>query len=126
MTRGLADKRVLIVEDEYIVALNIATEVAARGAVIVGPVGTVDGALEALKSTHVDGAILDINLRGRKSFPIAEALADRHIPFVFATGYQISHDIPARYANAARFEKPTPPGVICCALEAAMSTTREE
>jgi CheY-like chemotaxis protein len=126
MTRGLVDKRILIAEDEYIVALNIANEVTARGAVVIGPVGTVDGALEAIKNADVDGAILDINLRGRESFPVADALADRHVPFVFATGYEIARDIPARHANAARLEKPTPPGGICCALEAAMSAARED
>jgi DNA-binding LytR/AlgR family response regulator len=125
MKRGLAGKRVLIVEDEYIVALNIATEATARGAVVIGPVGTVDDALEAIKNTDVDGAILDINLRRRESFPVADALADRRVPFVFATGYDIAHPIPARHANAARLEKPPPPGVLCCALERAMSATRE-
>jgi CheY-like chemotaxis protein len=125
MNRGLAGKRVLIVEDEYIVALNIATEATARGAVVVGPVGTVDDALEAIKNADVDGAILDINLRRRESFPVADALADRHVPFVFATGYAIAHDIPARHANAVVLEKPTPPGVLCCALERAMSATPE-
>jgi ActR/RegA family two-component response regulator len=126
MTRGLADKHILIVEDEYIIALDIATEVAARGAVVIGPVGTVDAAVEAIKNTGVDSAILDLNLRGREAFPVADALADRHIPFVFATGYTIADALPARHANVRRLEKPTPPSDICCALEAAMSATREE
>jgi hypothetical protein len=86
MTRGLADKRVLIVEDEYVVALNVATEVAARGGVVIGPVATVDDSREAITNTHVDGAILNLNLRGRVSFPVADVLADRRVPFVFATG----------------------------------------
>lgn len=126
MTRGLADKRVLIVEDEFVVALNVATEVAARGGVVIGPVATVEGALEAIKNTDVDGAILNFNLRGRVSFPVADALADRHVPFVFATGYEIPHDVPARHMRAAQFEKPTAPGVICCAIEAAMSARGKE
>jgi CheY-like chemotaxis protein len=126
MTAGLVDKRVLIVEDEYIVALSIASEVADRGGVVIGPIGTVDGALEAIKNMDVDGAILDINLRGRPVFPIADALADRHVPFIFATGYEIDDGLPARHANVRCFEKPTPPAVICCALEAALSATCEE
>jgi CheY-like chemotaxis protein len=92
--------------------------------VVIGPVGTVDGALKAIKNADVDGAILDINLRGKLGFPVADALADRHIPFVFATGYMIADDLPARHANVRRFEKPAAPGDICCALEAAMSATR--
>lgn len=124
MAHRLARKRILIVEDEYIVALNIANEVAALGAVVIGPVGTVDGALKAIKNADVDGAILDINLRGTAAFPVADALANRHIPFVFATG--CTCDVPARHANVSRLEKPTNPSVICSALEAAMSPALRE
>jgi DNA-binding response OmpR family regulator len=121
MTRGLADKRVLVVEDEYIIALNLAGELADRGAVVIGPVGIVESALDAIKNTDLDGTILDINLRGKEAFSVADALADRHVPFVFATGREISDGIPARHVNVRRFEKPTPPGVICDALEAAIA-----
>jgi DNA-binding response OmpR family regulator len=124
MTDRLAGKRVLIVEDERIIALNLATEVASRGAKAIWPAG-VDAALNAAKSTGLDGAIIDVNLRDRAAFPIADALADRHIPFVFTTAYENEEGIPARHANARRFEKPTAPGVICCALEGAMPATRE-
>jgi DNA-binding LytR/AlgR family response regulator len=121
MTHPLARKRVLIVEDEYFVAMNIAGEIAARGAVAVGPAATVDGALKAIKNADVDGAILDINLRGKSCFPVADALADRHIPFVFATGYSTAQ-VPGRHVNVPRFEKPTAPSVICAALEEAMES----
>jgi CheY-like chemotaxis protein len=112
MTDGLTRKRILIAEDERIVALDIASEVATRGAVVIGPVGTVDGALKAIKNADVDGVILDINLRGRTAFEVADALVNRHIPFVFATGYR-AVDVPARHSDVPRFEKPTPPRVIC-------------
>jgi CheY-like chemotaxis protein len=121
MAHWLARKRVLIIEDENIVALNIASEVTSRGAVVIG---TVDGALKAIKNADVDGAIVDINLRGTPAFAVADALANRQIPFVFATGYAC--DVPARHANVQRFEKPTKPSVICSALEAAMSTNGED
>jgi CheY-like chemotaxis protein len=124
MAHWLARKRVLIIEDENIVALNIASEVTSRGAVVIGPVGTVDGALKAIKNADVDGAIVDINLRGTPAFAVADALTNRQIPFVFATGY--AFDVPARHANVQRFEKPTKPSVICSALEAAMSTNGED
>jgi DNA-binding response OmpR family regulator len=121
MTRGLADKRVLVIADEYIIALNLASELADRGTLVIGPVGIVESALDAIKNTDLDGAILNINLRGREAFSVADTLADRHLAFVFATGREISDGIPARHANVRRFEKPTPPGVICGALEAAIA-----
>jgi CheY-like chemotaxis protein len=115
MTRLLAGKRVLVVEDHIIIAMDIAHELAAQEAKVVGPVGTLDGALKAIKDTDLDGVILDLNLGGNAAFPVADALADRHIPFVFATGYLVAGYIPARHANVPRFEKPTPPGAICSA-----------
>jgi ActR/RegA family two-component response regulator len=126
MTHPLAGKRVLIVEDDNILAMNLVEELAAEGAKAIGPAGTVDGALKAIKNADMDGAIVDINLGGNAAFPVADALADRHIPFVFATGYLVAGYIPVRHANVPRFEKPTPPGAICSALEAAMSTTPSE
>ena len=77
-----------------------------------------------LSSTAVEAtypALVDINLRGKLCFPVADARADRHIPFVFATGYTIAQ-VPGRHANVPRFEKPTAPGVICRALEGAMES----
>ena len=121
----LARKRVLIVEDEFIIAMDIAHEVATRGGVVVGPLGTVDGALKAIKNADVDGAILDINLRGTLAFPVAEALANRHIPFVFATGDR-AVDVPARHSDVPRFERPTSPRDICSALEDVISISTSE
>ncbi len=124
MTRLLAGKRVLIVEDHTIIAMDLAHELAAQEAKVIGPVGTLEGALKAIKNTDLDGVILDLNLRGRAAFAVADALADRNVPFVFATGYV--YDIPARHANVPRLEKPTAANVICRALEAAMSTAPRE
>ena len=124
MTRLLAGKRVLVVEDHVIIAMDLAHELAAQEAKVIGPVGTLDGALKAIKDTDLDGVILDLNLGGRTAFPVADALADRNVPFVFATGY--AYDIPARHANVPCLEKPTAANVVCSALEAAMSTATRE
>src|SRR5882762_1055865 len=126
MTHHRAGKRVLIVEDDNILAITLAEELAAEGAKVIGPAATVTDALDVIARTNLDGAIVDINLGGNAAFPVADALADRHIPFVFATGYLVAGYIPVRHANVPRFEKPTPPGAICSALEAAMSTTSSE
>jgi two-component SAPR family response regulator len=120
MTNHFVGKRVLIVEDEHIVALDIASKVTTRGGVVIGPVGTVDGALKAIKNSDVDGAIVDINLRGTLGFEVADALADRHIPFVFVTGYDAGA-VPARHAEVIRVEKPVTPDFVCRALKAALA-----
>jgi len=105
------------------IALSLANEVSARDAEVIGPAETVDEALEAIKNADLDGAILDINLRGKAAFVLADALSDRHIPFVFATGYDC--EIPARHAEARRFDKPIQSGVICDALEEAILASSE-
>jgi DNA-binding response OmpR family regulator len=121
MTQLLSAKRVLIVEDDPILAMNLADELVAEGATVVGPAANVADALDVIANSELDGAIVDINLGGKAAFPVADALADRYVPFVFATGYLIADYIPARHVNVRRFEKPTAPGVICRALEEALS-----
>ncbi len=102
---GLAGRHVLVVEDEYFIADDIASALRAAGAEIAGPVSTSDEALALLNILSLDLAILDINLRGDISFVIADALAERHIPFVFATGYD-NRTIPERHAQRPRWQKP--------------------
>ena len=120
MTDQLAGKRILIVEDQAMIAESLAFEITAKGAEVIGPVETVD-ALEAIANTDLDGVILDLKLRGEMAFPVADVLAERNIPFVFLTGYG-AHDVPARHANVPRVEKPVTPRVVCRTLEAAMSS----
>jgi DNA-binding NtrC family response regulator len=116
MTRQLTGKHVLIVEDEYLIALDIAHSIAAQGAEVVGPVVTVNAALDAIAKRDVDLVILDLNLNGKLSLPVADALADRQIPFVFTTGYGI-RTVPARHASASFLQKPVSPSVVCDELE---------
>lgn len=102
---GLVGRRVLIVEDEFFIADDLATAVSKAGAMVVGPVSSQAEALRLLTSNSPDLAILDINLRGETSFAIADELATRHLPFVFATGYD-AWSIPERHANRAVWQKP--------------------
>jgi CheY-like chemotaxis protein len=111
----ISAKRVLVVEDEYLVAMDMSAWLEAEGAHVVGPASNVNAALEALKGAELDGAILDVNLRGEMAYPIADALAARGIPFVFTTGYD-ARTVPARFANVKRCEKPTTPEAIGRAL----------
>lgn len=95
-----------MVEDEYLIALQVETSLGDAGAEVVGPVGTLRGALNAVSGAgRLDAAVLDINLRGETVYPLADALVARGVPFVFATGYDQA-TIPERYAGVAVCDKP--------------------
>jgi CheY-like chemotaxis protein len=97
---------VLLIEDEHIVADALARGLRACGATIIGPAPTVATALMLLMtSPRVDGALLDVNLRGIRAYDVADDLIARGVPFVFATGYETSM-IPARYRDIAVLQKP--------------------
>ena len=84
----LRDQRVLVVEDEALVAMELARVLTEAGAQVVGPAGNIEEALDLVANTPIDRAVLDINLGGRMVTPVAKALAERAIPFVYLTGYQ--------------------------------------
>jgi DNA-binding LytR/AlgR family response regulator len=119
MTSHLAGKRVLIVEDEPLIAEQLAYQMTTEGAEVIGPVASVDAALDLILNNHLDGATLDIKLMGNKTFEVADVLAARDIPFVFLTGYG-ARDVPARHASVSRVEKPVTPDVVSHALKAAL------
>lgn len=79
--------RVLVVEDEYLLADDLKKMLDHAGAVVVGPVATEADALALLEDGAVDCAVLDINLRGRMVYPLARTLRDRRVPFLFVSGY---------------------------------------
>src|SRR3954465_8220409 len=85
---GLAGKRLLVVEDEYMVADDLAGGLGEEGAEVVGPAGTVEDALELvqLNRGRLDGAVLDVNLRDERVYPVADVLASRGVPFVLPPG----------------------------------------
>lgn len=87
MSDILSTKRILVVDDEAIIAMLIGEALLDEGAVVVGPVGDLDAALALARESAIDAAILDVNLAGKPSYPVGAVLAARGIPFVFATGY---------------------------------------
>lgn len=104
--RGLSGRRVLLVEDEFLIASDLAQLLRQQGAEVLGPAATVRSALDLLQQAAApDGAVLDVNLRGEMAFPVADALRARGVPFVFATGYT-GEMIPERYAGVPCCEKP--------------------
>ncbi|MGN6278926.1 MAG: response regulator [Sphingomonas sp.] len=113
---AIAGSTVLLVEDEYLIADDLARDLTAHGLTVFGPVATVEAAVEALAQSNPDFAILDINLRGDRVFPLADHLSGRDIPYVFATGYD-GDAIPPRFADVARLEKPIRTGDLLVTLE---------
>lgn len=98
----LTGRRILLVEDEGLLALTALMALEEAGADVVGPAATLVHGLEHARADPIDAAVLDVNLRGEISFPIADALSDRGIPFLFATGY----DDPGIRARGPRVAKP--------------------
>lgn len=84
---ALAGKRVLVIEDEFLVAAMLCDFIEDEGAVPVGPFGRVDEGLCAIAEGGFDAAVLDWNLAGDPGIPLAHALAGKGVPFVIATGY---------------------------------------
>ena len=101
----LSGQRVLIVEDEYFLAQDLAEYLNHRGVEVVGPVGTITDALELLRCADIQGAVLDINQRGERVYPVADALQQKQVPFVFASGYGGELE-PTAYAEIPRCIKP--------------------
>ncbi len=104
MLQRLKHLRVLVVEDEYFLANDLARTLVSGGAEVIGPVATACDAHQ-LVDKQIDAAVLDIKLADGQVFAIADELSRKHVPFVFATGYG-PEIIPDRFQGVARLEKP--------------------
>jgi two-component SAPR family response regulator len=102
---GSAGCRILVVEDEMLIALMIEDVVKDSEGEIVGPVATLEKALKLAGEEEFDAAILDVTIRGGKVYPVAELLLKRGIPFVFASGYG-DWALPEELRGNPRLTKP--------------------
>jgi DNA-binding response OmpR family regulator len=113
----LSGRRILVVEDQYFIAEDVARALKEAGGVVVGPVANRSDAEKTLASEKVDGAVLDVNLNGDSIFPLAEELRRQGIPFLFLTGYA-KEVVPEVFADVPHVEKPHSVHRLLTALEA--------
>ena len=102
---AIVGNRILVVEDEPLVAMNLSKSLSELGFSVVGPYSTLAKAATAAVQTEVDAALLDVNLSGETVYPVAEILASKNVPFAFITGYG-TEALPGKFANAPVLQKP--------------------
>jgi len=103
---SLKDKRLLLVEDNVLVAMDLADSLTVAGCRVVGPASTLDAAALLASQEALDMAVLDVDLHGAPIWPVAETLMSRNIPFVFLSGYGNTLAIPAAFRVYQRLTKP--------------------
>ncbi|MDN5787609.1 response regulator [Pseudorhodobacter sp.] len=101
-------KKILVVEDEWLIAMDIERMLEEHGFGVVGPARNVAIALELIQSNEIDAAFLDINLGAEESFPIAERLVGSGVPVTFISAHA-RDQIPARFSGADLLSKPVTP-----------------
>lgn len=107
--------RILVAEDEPLVAMLLEDVLQDAGATILGPVGTVAEALVLAATQRPDVAVLDLNLSGETCLAIADALVAAGVPFLLATGYGGENPLP-RHAGVQVLQKPYEPAALIAAL----------
>ena len=91
---------ILVVEDEFLLAMGVEALLTGAGWSVIGPAGTLASALKLASSAACDAAVLDVNLKGERVDGVADVLAERAIPFLFMTGYG-RENLPAAYRDSA-------------------------
>jgi CheY-like chemotaxis protein len=111
--RGLEGLRVLVVEDEPMIASSLEDALTDLGCVVIGPALNMKDATRLALEAEIDGASLDVNIAGEKVYPVADILSERGIPFVFLTGYgkaglresDLSRPVLQKPCSLERFEE---------------------
>jgi len=123
MTLPLSGRKILVIEDESLVAMLLETILEDMGCETVGPISNIDEALSVIADgTAFDGALLDVNVAGREVFPVAEVLKEKGVPFVFSTGYG-EGGLPPEWRGQATIQKPFTEATVCDALIKALGVT---
>lgn len=116
--------RVLVVEDEALLAIDIAQQLTDAGFEVVGPASSVAKALWLIGEVGCDVAVLDVNLRDENAEPIARQLKARGTPFVFLSGIS-REQLPAWFDGAQVLSKPARPAVLLAALNQSIGAARD-
>lgn len=109
-------RRVLVVEDEALVAMLVEDILTDLGHEVAAVAGRLAVAEQAARDLAIDLAIIDLNLNGERTYPIAEILEQRGIPFVFATGYGAA-GLEGRWAHVPALQKPFQPEDLSAAIK---------
>jgi DNA-binding response OmpR family regulator len=113
----LAGLRVLVVEDEWLLASELADLLRARGCEVIGPAPSVEAALRLIATEALDAAVVDANLRGRPATPVANALRESAVDFLLLTAYAPGDLRDSPLAGAPRVSKPMQADVVCRTLK---------
>src|SRR6266702_6803164 len=105
MSREKRVRRILVVEDEFLLAAHIGSILEDDGLEVIGPVGTLAEALKLAQDEALDGALLDVNLDGGRVDDVVDILARRHVPFLFVSGYG-REVLPKNFSDAILVSKP--------------------
>jgi CheY-like chemotaxis protein len=116
----MAQPRILVVEDEFLLACTLQEDLRERGYDVLGPYNSLAEAFTAARRETFDAAVLDVNLGGTMVYPLADELTQRGIPVIFLSGYGFGI-IPQRLAAHPRLAKPSDPDLLDRALRRAMA-----
>jgi DNA-binding NarL/FixJ family response regulator len=108
----LANRRILLAEDEGLIALDVEAMLQGFGCEVVGPLSDLEDILLALQAQPLDGALLDVNLRGRQVFDILPEFLSRNIPVVLTSGYDDASLFPRAFRELPRISKPFDQGAL--------------
>lgn len=114
--------RILVAEDEFIVAFDLCDTVEEAGFEVEGPHSEISTAMLAVQKTRPDLAILDVQLEDGESFSLAETLMAENVPVIFHSGQFSPAEVRARYPSAIACSKPCPPNVMLEKVQQALSS----
>jgi CheY-like chemotaxis protein len=120
----LKGRSILVVEDETLIALDVARVLEEVGCIVIGPVSTVADAMSRIADAAIDAAVLDVNLHAEKSLPIMDTLLTGNVPFVIVTGYA-RETLPPRFRDKPYLGKPFGHMDLVLALDGALRGMRK-